>query len=262
MSASYSRRFYATRQGGSSASAEVVVPLLIAQFPVRSVVDVGCGTGLWIEAFVRRGVSDYLGVDGGHVAPDMLHIAKERFRGEDLTQLETLGRRFDVACSMEVAEHLPASRAENFVALLTEAAPVVLFSAAIPHQGGTGHINEQWQAYWSALFAKRGYVALDFIRPAIDGDPRVDWWYRQNIIVYCEPSAVPGHLTPVTDSRQLNYVDPEMVELLAGGAGGIREAAHAVVRDVVALGRALGTVIAGSRPRPIVSRVPDCERAP
>jgi SAM-dependent methyltransferase len=239
----YSRRFYATRQSGSSASAEAIIPLLMAEFPVRSVVDVGCGIGLWLEAFARRGVADHLGVDGTYVARDMLHIAAERFRGEDLTSLTTLGRRFDVACSLEVAEHLPPRCADQFVGLLTDAAPVVLFSAAVPHQGGTGHVNEQWQAYWGALFAERGYVALDFIRPAVEGDRRIDWWYRQNVVVYCDPASVPAHLTPVAEPRQLNYVDPEMVALLAagGGAGPGR-----VRRAVAAVGRALNAIVAGS----------------
>jgi SAM-dependent methyltransferase len=247
MTASYSRRFYATRQGGSSASADVVVPLLLAKFPAKSVVDVGCGTGLWIEAFERCGVADFLGVDGFHVAPDMLHIPKDRFLGADLTTLKTLGRRFDIASSLEVAEHLPEQCARQFVSLLTDAAAVVLFSAAVPHQGGTGHVNEQWQAYWGGLFAKVGYVALDFIRPAIDGDQRVDWWYRQNTIVYCDLAHIPLDVAPVGDLRLLNYVDPQMVELLARGSGNVREAASAVVRDISALGRALGTTILGPR---------------
>jgi SAM-dependent methyltransferase len=238
----YSRRFYATRQSGSAASAEVVVPLLMAEFPVRSVVDVGCGIGLWLEAFVRRGVADHLGIDGDYVARDMLHIAAERFRAEDLTALATLGRRFDVACSLEVAEHLPARCADRFVGLLADAAPVVLFSAAVPHQGGTGHVNEQWQAYWSTLFAKRGYVALDFIRPAVEGDLRVDWWYRQNVIVYCDPARVPPHLAPVSEPRLLNYVDPEMVASLAAGghAGG-----SVIGRAVSTIGRVLNSIAGG-----------------
>jgi len=35
----------------------------------------------------------------------------------------------------------------------------VLFSAAIPNQGGTGHINEQWQEYWAEKFYANGFGA-------------------------------------------------------------------------------------------------------
>lgn len=253
MQSPYTRSFYAHRSGGSAASAEVVVPLLLSVFPVRSVVDIGCGTGAWLEAFAGCGIGDYLGIDGPYVSADMLRIPARHFRAADLARLSDLDRRFDLACSLEVAEHLPRSSAGAFVALLTSAAPVVLFSAAIPHQGGTGHVNEQWQSYWHDLFAAQGFEAIDCIRPAVYGDRRVEWWYRQNILVYCRPDHRPRELIPISDARQLNYVDPEMIERMAAGPDGVMAAAQAIGRDIAALGRALGRRLAPRRARDVRS---------
>src|SRR5262249_12923454 len=75
------------------------------------------------------------------------------------------------------------------VALLTGLGPVVAFSAAIPGQGGTGHLNEQWPGYWSARFARSGYRAFDVIRPQIWMDDRIAWWFRQNIVLYVAQGA-------------------------------------------------------------------------
>jgi hypothetical protein len=82
--------------------------------------------------------------------------------------------------SLEVAEHLPPDRSNSFIAELTALAPVALFSAAIPQQGGTDHINERWQSYWAGLFKKRGFSPLDVIRPAVWENDAVERWYRQN----------------------------------------------------------------------------------
>ena len=98
--------------------------------------------------------------------------------------LAMLSKPFELAQSLEVAEHLDHIFAANFVKLLTSLADVVLFSAAIPYQGGVCHINEQPPAYWAELFAKQGYVCLDFLRPSIWGDESVLWWYRQNLLVF------------------------------------------------------------------------------
>src|SRR5579863_7218810 len=143
MTDTYGRTFYSLHQDGSARSADVIVPIVLSIFPASSVVDIGCGVGTWLQAFARNGVKDFLGVDGEHVPLDILQIARANFRAADLTRLSTVGRRFDIACSLEVAEHLPPDVAEPFVDLLTNAAPVVLFSAAIPHQGGTNHVNER-----------------------------------------------------------------------------------------------------------------------
>jgi hypothetical protein len=231
----YDQEFYKAQQAHATLSAEIIVPIFISVFPVKSVVDVGCGVGTWLRAFSRNGVTDYLGIDGEHVPLGLLNIPKDRFRAADLRSLSTAGRRFDAACSLEVAEHLPADCASRFVELLTTAAPVVLFSAAIPRQGGAEHINTQWQIYWHALFARHGYVAVDFIRPIIYGNADVAWWYRQNILVYCEPHLRPLQYAEVTKPYELNRVDPAMIEHLTGPPPGIKQCVKAISRDFVAL---------------------------
>ena len=128
------------------------------------------------------------------------------------------------------------------MAALVEAAPVVLFSAAIPHQGGVSHVNEQWQSYWWELFGAHGYVAVDCIRPRIFSDPRVEWWYRQNIVVYCEPGRVPAGYSPVANRYELDRIDAQLLseipERCRPHSG--REAVASIVDGVSIIGRKLG----------------------
>jgi SAM-dependent methyltransferase len=234
----YSANFFAVQQGGSVESAEVIVPLVLSLFDVRSVVDVGCGVGGWLHTFERNGISDYLGIDGDYVPTDMLKIPAANFRARDLTRLVDIGRSFDLACSLEVAEHLPQRCADSFVAALTECAPVILFSAAIPRQGGTAHINEQWASYWAAKFERRGYMAVDCIRPSIYGNQQVAWWYRQNAIVFCRPERCPATHERVRSLYDLDRIDPSMIEHLFVPESGT-EAVRTISRALPVLGTAI-----------------------
>ena len=153
-----------------------------------SVVDVGCGQGEWLAAFAELGVAEYHGVDGAYVADDQLLIPRERFTRHDLTQPLTLGRRFDVALSLEVGEHLPARAAAEFVRGLIALAPAVVFSAAVPGQGGVHHVNEQWPWYWKELFARYGYVQLDPFRQRLWKNPDVVVYYQHNLFLYVDPA--------------------------------------------------------------------------
>src|SRR5262249_19855369 len=161
--------------------------------PARSVLDVGCGTGHFLRAFREAGVSDLTGVDGDYVPRDQLVIDARQFLARDLAAGFDLRRRYDLVVSLEVAEHLPPAAAESFVDSLVRHGSVVLFSAAIPYQGGTAHLNEQWPSYWADRFAQRGYQAYDPIRPAIWRDDAVAWWYRQNILVFADAQARRTH---------------------------------------------------------------------
>ncbi len=239
MALGYERDYFVARQHGWDVSADIVADVMLGLFPVRSVVEVGCGTGNLLAAFSRRAVTDVLGLDGPNVPYDLLCIPEHFVRRWDIDDLAPLPRRFDLACALEVGEHVAPDAAGNLVALLTAAAPVVLFGAAIPGQGGPGHVNEQRQSWWAAKFAARGYLAVDCIRPAVWGVPDTEWYYAQNILVYCRPELVPEGHAPVAARLYLDLVHPRVAEALLRGPDSITSAVRALRRDGGALLRAL-----------------------
>jgi SAM-dependent methyltransferase len=161
-----------------------MVPLVLQLHHARSVVDVGCGEGVWLAAFRRHGVGEILGIDGDYIDRGRLQIPECCFQPADLSKPLTVAGVFDLAVSLEVAEHLPPESAAGFVESLTRLAPVVLFSAAIPFQGGTHHVNEQWPDVWAALFQVHEYALVDCIRKRIWRDEAVSASYAQNTLLF------------------------------------------------------------------------------
>lgn len=224
----YDSHFYQGQQPRSTLAAETVAAFLCARLPIGSALDVGCGLGGWLAAFARHGVDDVLGVDGPHVDRAALSIPPSRFVAHDLNTAIDLGRRFDLVISIEVAEHLEPAAAPRFVADLCRHGDVVLFSAAIPFQGGVGHINEQWPSYWAALFAARGFRPVDAVRAHLWDDPRIMYWYKQNMLLYVREGValdLPNVALPALDvvhpARYLEAADPERMSLRRsiGGVG-------------------------------------------
>ena len=186
----YGNDFFAYQQIGSLASAQRVAPIVLRQLRARSVLDVGCGAGAWLRAYIEAGAREVLGVDAGYVRPDQLRVDVSRFKPVDVARPFRLGRRFDVAQCLEVAEHLDPSASETLVDNLVAHAPIVVFSAAPPGQGGEHHVNERPYEYWRRLFAQRGYACFDYLRPRIQGDAVVEPWYRYNLLVFVHEDRV------------------------------------------------------------------------
>jgi SAM-dependent methyltransferase len=183
----YDGSFFESQSQTSRRSAERIVPIVTEALRPRSVVDVGCGVGTWLAAFIASGVDDVLGIDGDYVSLAQLQIPAEKFQPLDLRKPLRIERRFDLAMSLEVAEHLPAARSESLIADLVRLAPAVLFSAAIPGQGGNDHINERWQHEWAAMFATHDFRPVDMVRAPVWSDPNVAFWYAQNTLLYVSP---------------------------------------------------------------------------
>lgn len=109
----YDENFFAAIEEGSQASAQEVVPLVLRLLAeCHSVIDIGCGMGEWLAVFRENGVEEILGVDGDYVERKMLKIAPEKFLPHDLQKPFEIDRKFDLAMSLEVAEHLPESSAK------------------------------------------------------------------------------------------------------------------------------------------------------
>lgn len=182
--AAYGEEFFNVLTKESRHAAGVVVPMLLDLLPSRSVLDVGCGSGPWVASFLANGVTDVVGVDGDYVDRSQLLMPSDHFHAQDLTSPFDLGRRFDLVLCLEVAEHLPSHNADTLVESLTRHADLIIFSAAIPGQGGTNHLNEQWPSYWASRFSRVGYDVFDVLRPRLWAESRIGFWFRQNLLVF------------------------------------------------------------------------------
>ncbi len=216
----YPKSFYENRHATVSRSARKILPHVPGLAGVKSVVDVGCGDGSWLFVLQEDyGKDDILGIDGPWIHEDQLNIPKDCFLRAPLDEALPVNRSFDMAISLEVAEHLPETRAEGFVEDLTKLAPLILFSAAVPGQGGTNHVNEQWQDYWIALFGNKGFLPINCMRWPIWNEPDVPFWYRQNTFLYASQSAIDSQ-PELRDAQAaysgypLNVVHPDLHRMM------------------------------------------------
>jgi hypothetical protein len=202
----YSEAFFEEYLSRSLRSARAVLPAVLERIPARSVIDVGCGWGAWLQAARELGVERVLGVDGEYVDRHKMLIREEEFvpcrldRDPGALAMAAGGVRFELACCLEVAEHLPEAAAAPLVEGLTTLSDVVLFSAAVPFQGGTHHVNEQWPEFWALLFRSRGYLCSDFLRRQFWTSPLVDWWYAQNLLLFVRSGTPAARRVPIPET--------------------------------------------------------------
>lgn len=163
-----------------------VLPIILDNFSVSSVLDVGCGIGTWLHIARSLGITDILGIDNESVNSSLLskYIDKKDFLSLDLSKEFDLQKKFDLVLCLEVAEHIPEESSDVLIKSLVLHGDLILFSAAIPGQGGQNHINENWPSYWIEKFLIHGFYCYDIVRPKIWNDKDMDFWYKQNIFLF------------------------------------------------------------------------------
>lgn len=187
-------------------AAEIVIPYLLSKININSVLDIGCGTGTWLKVASDNGISDYLGVDGDWVIKNSLQIPNSNFKAVNLNVPLNVGRKFDLIICLEVGEHLNKDASTILVDSITRHGDHVLFSAAIPEQGGQNHINEQNFDFWKSIFNAHGYKYYDIFRPVFWNEKNIEWWYKQNMFLISR-NDIPG----LTESDNLNlYIHPDL----------------------------------------------------
>ncbi len=208
----YSREMFENRHQTSYLAATSMMKIVVNHFPnAKSIIDVGCGVGSFLRASKELGFESIKGIDGSWVDEDLLEFPVSDFLKVDLNKLPEANRKFDIALCLEVAEHLSPTSATSLVNFLVLQADVVVFSAAIPGQGGNNHVNEQWQSYWEEIFKSFGFVAEDLIRPQIWGEPNIPFWYQQNTVVYVKRSE--SMAPPRPRDWTIDIVHPEMLKI-------------------------------------------------
>lgn len=179
----YDDLFYFNNRFGSVLSARKILGFLLNKLDCNSMIDYGCGTGTWLWVALGYGVSEVCGIDGAYVPENMLMIPKECFVVADLSKPYSVAKKYDLALSLEVAEHIPKAAAEILIDNICKSADVVLFSAAHPGQGGDEHVNEQPVSYWIERFKARHYIPIE-IRPFFKQDSDIETWYRENMVLF------------------------------------------------------------------------------
>lgn len=203
----YNDNFYNNMCSGAIKSANVLDPILIDMFNPSSVIDVGCGRGYWLKPFYDHGIK-ITGCDGEYNVGKLV-IPDDCFKPIDLFVSDPSYGKYDLVVSLEVAEHLPEARASQFINALCSLSDIVVFSAAIPGQQGTNHINEQWPEYWAEKFASRGFYPVDIIRDVIWDNTDVEICYRQNTIIYTTKDNIKKYGLQKYVRNSLSKVHPE-----------------------------------------------------
>lgn len=187
----YSEEWYARAGDESLDAARIIVDHLRTFIHPQSVLDIGCGRGDWLKAWHEQGTRVLVGFDGHWNRQELMVEPSIRFEPIDLNKPFSIGRRFDLAMTLEVAEHLGTESSVGFVQSMIRASDLILFSAAYSHQGGQNHLNEQPHSYWGKLFASHGFAPFDIVRPVFWADDRLPFWYRQNSFLYARTGSDP-----------------------------------------------------------------------
>ncbi|HEX4959071.1 MAG TPA: class I SAM-dependent methyltransferase [Lacibacter sp.] len=193
----------------------IVVPLLMKLFHPDSVVDIGCGTGNFLKVFKEEGIPVVKGYDGAWVNRDLLKkngIENNEFEEADFERFKDAPQKYDLALCLEVAEHLKPEAADQFIRALTTYSDVIVFSAAIPSQGGQNHLNEQWPSYWGAIFEQQGFRMYDIVRSMVWNNSGVNYWYKQNAFVYIKHDSTlfSNQFEAVDTATYKNIIHPDI----------------------------------------------------
>ena len=163
--------------------AHELAQVLYKMYRPRTVADIGCNRGWYLEGFESYGC-DVIGIDSD---PEALSLSNVRVAQRDITQELNLAKHDLVIC-LEVLEHIPAEHSDAVIENICAAGDTIIFSAAIPGQGGQGHINCQPKEHWIKSFADRGYL-LDKNETAIivsemRDKPGTMGWLLNNVCVF------------------------------------------------------------------------------
>lgn len=188
----YSDEFYINQVGKAYHSARAYFELINLIFLPRSIVDVGCGRGAWLQAFSDwypdgdRSCIPMYGVDGPWNSKDKLLLKSAEYITADLNKLGSLGLKLkvDILISVETAEHIYAKSTESFIETLCQMSDIIIFSGAFKDQGGLYHFNERLHSDWANHFLSNNFSVYDFFRPSLWGRDDVSYWYQQNVFLY------------------------------------------------------------------------------
>lgn len=139
--------------------------IILELYNFDSVVDFGCSIGSFLTPFYKNNKEvhgyEYCYEESKNGINEIEGLI-DNIEFGDVTKPISTNKKYDCVTTIEVAEHIPKEHSEMLVKNLVNASKgFIIFTAAQPGQGGTGHINCQPKSFWIKLFNKYGYVNND-----------------------------------------------------------------------------------------------------
>lgn len=184
----YGDNFYKSVSLRAEETADQVINTLSSiSLQMKSIKDIGCGSGIWLKKFNEIGqFQQILGFDLiGAIEKDARSFdEKITFEAIDFENVvENIFPKTDLSLFLEVAEHLTENTAKKIIKFICETSNMVIFSAAIPGQGGYNHINEQLMSYWVKQIEINQFVVFDIFRKEMSKYKNLPFYYRNNIVL-------------------------------------------------------------------------------
>lgn len=187
LSVIYDKNFFEKNIEYSDHSARIFADYVVEKYNPGLLYDFGCGNGIYLKYFQKRGVDIY-GLDGSSAAISHSLVNKRDVALCDLRQEVLLERKADLVICFEVAEHLEEKYSDILVSNLTKNTNgFIFFTAAPPGQGGTDHVNEQLRDYWIKKFDINGFSFLgNHTRDVSDYLKKHEcvFWLVNNIMIF------------------------------------------------------------------------------
>ncbi|MFA6995137.1 MAG: methyltransferase domain-containing protein [Patescibacteria group bacterium] len=185
----YDNRFFRNTIKLEASSAFEFTALVLKYYTPASLVDIGCGAGIYLKEFNKKGIKNLLGLDGSPAAGEEFLLDKHKLVIFDLAKKYKFKKKYDLALCLEVAEHLREKDADVLIETITEAADNIIFSAAVPGQGSRsiGHINEQPHNYWIEKFKNKNFSYLKLRTEKMRAEMKargVVWWIVNNLMIF------------------------------------------------------------------------------
>ena len=212
----YNEEFWASNYGDYNyRSAKIILPILFKHYKPNSVIDIGCGIGTWLKAANELGVNEFIGIDGNEIEENFLLVSRKYIKIDNLeTHKNANNKKYDLAISVEVAEHLNNNRSFEFIKTLTSYSDVVLFSAAIPYQEGEHHINCNPPQFWVDIFKKYGYDCYDFRNDLMNMWEKINPCYSQNILLFAKEKYRNTFMELNLTQKPIFYYHPAYVDII------------------------------------------------
>ncbi len=185
----YDNKFFKNTIKFEAESASQFVKVVLKYYQPKSIVDIGCGAGIYLKEFSEKGINNLLGLDGSPAAAEEFLLSRDKLIIFDLAQKYNFEENYDLGLCLEVAEHLEERDADILVETIISASDNIIFSAAVPGQGprSIGHINEQPHSYWIDKFKKKNFIYLEDRTELMRREMKelgVVWWIVNNLMIF------------------------------------------------------------------------------